>query len=123
MQNVVAPRVLESNGFDVSNGGVLSFDFREASDDNGGNGCEALDDKEGVYIQYSTNNGASWNNMKLMFASVESNFPSAANIGCGTYVYNWNTTTVPIPAAAMSTNTKFRWYQNSSTTASQDSWE
>jgi gliding motility-associated-like protein len=122
MQNVVAPRVLESNGFDVSNGGVLSFDFREASDDNGGNGCEALDDREGVYIQYSTNNGTSWNNMKLMFASVESNFPSAANIGCGTYVYNWNTTTVPIPAAAMSTNTKFRWYQNSSTTASQDSW-
>jgi gliding motility-associated-like protein len=122
MQNVAAPRTLESNGFDVSNGGVLSFDFREASDDNGGNGCEALDDKEGVYIQYSTNNGTTWNNMKLMFASVESNFPSAANIGCGTYVYNWNTTTVPIPAVAMTANTKFRWYQNSSTTASQDSW-
>ncbi|WP_194097451.1 hypothetical protein, partial [Flavobacterium proteolyticum] len=122
MQSVAAPRILESNTFDVSNGGVLSFDFREASDDNGGNGCEAPDDKEGVYIQYSTNNGTSWNNMKLMFPSVESSFPSAANIGCGTYVYNWNTTTVPIPAAAMTANTKFRWYQNSSTTASQDSW-
>ena len=122
MQNVAAPRVLESNSFDVSNGGVLSFDFREASDDNGGNGCEAMDDKEGVYIQYSTNNGVSWVNMKLLFPSVESNFPSAANIGCGTYVYNWNTTTVPIPAAAMTANTKFRWYQHQSTSATQDSW-
>ena len=60
--------------------------------------------------------------MKLLFPSVESNFPSAANIGCGTYVYNWNTTTVPIPTAAMTANTKFRWYQHQSTSATQDSW-
>ena len=122
MQNVAAPRVLESNNFDVSNGGVLSFDFREASDDNGGNGCEALDDKEGIYIQYSTNNGASWTNMKLMFPSLESNFNASANIGAGTYVYKWNKTTLPIPLAAQTTSTKFRWYQHQCTTGSQDSW-
>ncbi|CCG53128.1 Protein of unknown function precursor; putative adhesin [Flavobacterium indicum GPTSA100-9 = DSM 17447] len=122
MQNVAAPRVLESLNFDVSNGGVLSFDFRAASDDNGGNGCEANDDKEGVYVQYSTNNGATWVNMKLMFPSLESNVGASANIGAGTYVYNWNRTTVPIPAAAQTTATKFRWYQHQSTTGSQDSW-
>ena len=122
MQNVAAPRVLESNNFDVSNGGVVSFDFRAASDDNGGNGCEANDDKEGVYVQYSTDNGASWVNMKLMFPSVESNANASANIGAGTYVYNWNRTTLPIPAAAQTTNTRFRWYQHQSTTGSQDSW-
>ena len=122
MQNVTAPRILESNSFDVSNGGVVSFDYRAASDDNGGNGCEAADDKEGVYVQYSIDNGASWVNMKLMFPSVESNFGASANIGAGTYVYNWNRTTIPIPAAAQTTNTKFRWYQHQSTTGSQDSW-
>ena len=122
MQNVAAPRVLESNSFDVSNGGVVSFDFRAASDDNGGNGCEANDDKEGVYVQYSTDNGATWINMKLMFPSVESNANASANIGAGTYVYNWNRTTLPIPLAAQTTNTRFRWYQHQSTTGSQDSW-
>ncbi|MQP63621.1 hypothetical protein GFJ99_13055, partial [Flavobacterium sp. LMO6] len=122
MQNAAAPRTLETTSYDVSGGGYLSFDFREASDDNGGNGCEALDDNEGVYVQYSTDGGTSWNNLKLMFPSVESNFPSAANIGCGTYVYDWNTTTVPLPAAALSANTKFRWTQRQSTSATQDSW-
>ena len=122
MQNVPAPRVLESNGFDVSNGGVVSFDFREASDDNGGNGCEALDNREGVCVQYSVDNGVTWVNMKLMFPSIETVFPSAGNIGCGTYVYDWNTTTVPIPASAFSANTKFRWYQDRSTSGTQDSW-
>ncbi|WMW76937.1 T9SS type B sorting domain-containing protein [Flavobacterium sp. 20NA77.7] len=122
MQNVAAPRILESNAFDVSNGGVISFDFRAASDDNGGNGCEANDDKEGIYVQYSTDNGLSWVNMKLMFPSVESNLNASANIGAGTYVYNWNKTTFPIPLAAQTTNTKFRWYQHQSTTGSQDSW-
>lgn len=122
MQNVMAPRILESNSFDVSNGGVISFDYRAASDDNGGNGCEANDDKEGVYVQYSTNNGTTWVTMKLMFPSVESQAPAAANIGAGTYVYNWNKTTIPIPVAAQTSNTKFRWYQHQSTTGSQDSW-
>ncbi|WP_291276069.1 hypothetical protein, partial [Flavobacterium sp.] len=122
MQNVAAPRVLESLNFDVSNGGVLSFDFRAASDDNGGNGCEANDDKEGVYVQYSINNGVSWVNMKLMFPSFESNIGASANIGAGTYVYNWNRTTLPIPAAAQTTSTKFRWYQHQSTSGTQDSW-
>ena len=122
MQNVAAPRVLESNSFDVSNGGVVSFDFRAASDDNGGNGCEANDDKEGVYVQYSIDNGATWVNMKLMFPSVESNANASANIGAGTYVYSWNRTTLPIPLAAQTTNTRFRWYQHQSTTGSQDSW-
>ena len=118
MQNVAAPRILESNGFDVSSGGWISFDFRQASDDNGGNGCEALDNEEGVYVQYSTNNGTTWTTFKLMHPSIE----GGGLLGCGEYVYDWNTTTLPIPAAAQSANTKFRWIQPSSSSASTDSW-
>ena len=119
MQNVAAPRVLETNNFDVSLGGFISFDFRMASDDNGGNGCEVPDDKEGVYVQYSTNNGATWNNMKLMFPAI----PGGATIlGCGDYVFNWNKTTFPIPAAAQTASTKFRWYQGSASRNVEDSW-
>lgn len=118
MQNVAAPRILESNGFDVSSGGWISFDFRQASDDNGGNGCEALDDKEGVYVQYSTNNGGTWTTFKLMFPSTE----GGGLLGCGEYVYDWNTTTLPIPAAAQTANTSFRWIQTKSSSASTDSW-
>ena len=118
MQNTVGTRNLETNGFNVSGGGWMSFDFREASDDNGGNGCEALDDKEGVYVQYSINNGANWITMKLMFPGRE----SGGDMGTGDYVYNWGTVTLPIPAGAMSTNTKFRWIQFSNSGGSSDSW-
>ncbi len=122
MQSAAAPRSLETNGFNVSNGGYLMYDFRAAADDNGGNGCEANDNEEGVYVQYSTNNGATWVNLKLMFPGPESSQGASASIGCGMYIYDWNKNTIPLPAAALSANTKFRWYQNSSTTASQDSW-
>ncbi|MQP24648.1 hypothetical protein GFJ94_06180, partial [Flavobacterium sp. LMO8] len=122
MQSAAAPRTLETTSYDVSGGGYLSFDFREAADDNGGNGCEAPDDNEGVYIQYSIDNGVTWNNLKLMFPGPESSAGASANIGCGMYVYDWNTTTIPLPSAALTANTKFRWTQRQSTTASQDSW-
>ena len=118
MQNTVGTRNLETNGFNVSEGGWMSFDFREASDDNGGNGCEALDDEEGVYVQYSINSGANWITMKLMFPGRE----SGGEMGTGDYVYNWGTVTLPIPAGAMSTNTKFRWIQFSNSGGSSDSW-
>ena len=118
MQNTSGTRTLETNGFDVSGGGWMSYDFREASDDYGGNGCEALDDKEGVYVQYSTDNGGSWNTMKLMFPGRE----SGGDMGTGDYVYDWGTTTLPIPAGAMTANTKFRWIQFSNSGGTQDSW-
>jgi len=119
MQSVAAPRILETNNFDVSQGGYVSFDFRMASDDDGGDGCEAPDNKEGVYIQYSTNNGLTWINMKLMFPTI----PGGATIlGCGNYVFYWNRTTIPIPSGALSTNTKFRWYQANATSSDEDSW-
>ena len=118
MQSVPAPRSLETNGFDVSLGGYISFDFRMAADDNGGNGCELPDNKEGVYVQYSKN-GGTWTTMKLMFPA----FPGGTTVmGCGDYVFDWGNTSLPIPAGAFSANTKFRWYQNSATTSNEDSW-
>ncbi|OFY05803.1 MAG: hypothetical protein A2W94_01440 [Bacteroidetes bacterium GWE2_42_42] len=118
MQNVAAPRTLETAAFDLSSGGTISFDFRMASDDNGSNGCEAADSREGVYLQYSTNNGSTWTTCKLMFPGEL----GGGILGCGNYVYNWNKTTVPIPAVAMTSSTKFRWTQQQSTSGSEDSW-
>ncbi len=118
MQNIAAPRILETAAFDLTSGGSISFDFREASDDNGGNGCEALDNKEGIYVQYSTNNGTTWTTCKLMFPGEL----GGGVLGCGNYVYNWNTTSFPIPNAAKTASTKFRWIQPQSTSGSEDSW-
>ena len=121
MSNVAAPRILSTANFDVSKGGTISFDFREASDDMGGIGCESPDGKdEGIYLQYSTNNGTNWTNLKTLF-------PCSVNgggiIGCGEYVSSWSKMTYPIPTAAQTTSTMFRWVQNSSTGAGkEDSW-
>jgi len=118
MQSVAAPRILESAAFDVTGGGWISFDFRYASDDDGGNGCEGPDNKEGVYVQYSTNGGTTWNTFKLMFPGEE----SGGTMGVGGYVYYWNKQVLPIPVGAKTANTKFRWIQQQSTSGSEDSW-
>lgn len=118
MQNVAAPRTLETEDFDVSNGGWLGFDFRMASDDNGSNSCEALDNEEGIYVQYSTDGGGTWTDIKLMHPSYE----SGGIMGCGEYVYDWGRNSLPIPAGAQTASTRFRWIQCSSSSSSTDSW-
>ena len=52
--NVPAPRTVTTNGFDVSCGGLVSFDLDFAADDVPGSNCEDPDlPNEGVYFQYS----------------------------------------------------------------------
>ena len=121
MQSATAPRSLTSAAMDVSNGGTISFDYRQASDDNGGTGCESPDRQsvggvEGIYVQYSLN-GVNWTTFKYIYP-----FDYAGYYGTGDWTNNWTNILLPIPNAARSANTQFRWIQQIATSSSEDSW-
>lgn len=112
-----APRSLEtfSLNFDPSVaplGGTICFDMRFARQ--GGNSpCEGPDEpQEGVYIQYSINNGANW---------VTINYFNP-NGGSDPMLINWNNWCFNIPAAALTSNVKFRWFQDNVSSAANDHW-
>jgi gliding motility-associated-like protein len=127
MQNSAGPRTLETINFNLTNGGTIGFDYRQPplNGSSPGSPCEAPDHNstygslEGIYLQYSTDNGSNWNLIKFIF-------PSATNIsslnGCGNYVHQWSRMEYPIPAGAMTANTRFRWHQAIATSASTDNW-
>lgn len=128
MANASCPRTLTSNSMDVSKGGTVSFEYRQADLNGSASPCEAPDinmsgsTPEAVFIQYSTNGGASWTTMKVMFphdlkCSTCDNYP-----GIGYEVRYWNKIVVPIPAAAQTTSTQFRWIMPLCTSASTDNW-
>ncbi len=132
MQNAAAPRELKTNPMNVTNGGTISFEYRQAKYNSDGTPCEAPDINsaagtvnEGVYVQYSTNGGTSWTTFKYLFAhSLLSNSGTADlyNNGCGEYVTRWTKMIYPIPAAAQSASTQFRWIQPVATSSSTDNW-
>ena len=131
MQNAGYPRSLESNAMDVSNGGSISFEYRQAKFNSDASPCEAPDilmsgtTNEGVYVQYSTNGGATWVTFKYLFSNSlysNSGTADAYNNGCGDYVTRWTKMTYPIPVGAQSATTKFRWIQPAGTSASTDNW-
>lgn len=111
--NVPAPRTVTTNGFDVSCGGLVSFDLDFAADDVPGSNCEDPDlPNEGVYFQYSINGGINWVDI-FYFQPIN---------GYANQYYNWANYSFPIPAAAMTTNTKFRWDQPVVSSAVNDHW-
>lgn len=127
MQNEAGPRSLVTNNMNVSEGGTISFEYRQPPQNGSspGSPCEAPDYNttyaalEGIYLQYSTNGGTSWSTIKYLF-------PHATNItslnGCGDYVTRWTKMVYPIPAAAQTASTRFRWHQPAVTSASTDNW-
>jgi gliding motility-associated-like protein len=128
-QDAPAPRSLETNDLDVSNGGDISFDYRQASDNGGSSPCEAPDQQggtfEGIYVQYSIDQGTSWTTFKYIFpnATTGSFGAEAALTGCGDYVKQWTKMIYPIPVAAHTPSTRFRWIQTKVTgSGSKDNW-
>ncbi len=128
MSNAGTPRELKTNGLDLSNGGVISFDYKQATAD--GSPCEAPDQNggsgvtEGVYLQYSTD-GSNWTTFKYIFPYGQKRNNSDHTItqyGCGTYTNDWTKMTYPIPVGAETNNTFIRWIQSSATSASTDNW-
>ena len=129
MQNAPAPRTLATNSMNVLNGGTISFEYRQATynglgdSQTGASPCEAPDltsstKPEGIYVQYSTDAGSTWNTFKYLYPHSNSDSYN----GCGPYVKGWTKMTYPIPTAAKTTSTQFRWIQEIVTSANADNW-
>lgn len=106
-------RFVETNAINVSAGGTITFYIRYGADDPA-SGCEDPDlTNEEVILQYSTNDGSSWN-------TIYDEWNTDGSKSADWYSWYWNSIT--IPAAAQTTSTKFRWYQASSSSSSNDNW-
>lgn len=121
-----APRNLTTVNFDVSMGGSIEFEMRY-SVQSAASPCEGPDQfDEGISIQYSINNGSTWNTIEYYAPNgqVLNYIPTATTPGASgqTPFTVWTTRTVGIPPAAMTTSTKFRWAQTASTSELYDHW-
>ncbi|MDX1447211.1 hypothetical protein, partial [Lishizhenia sp.] len=114
-------------GFDVSCGGFIIFDmvFSVQSDPAP---CEGPDlANEGVELQYSVNNGPF--QPIAYFSPSGQILPQNPNTSGGvlppgniTQFTSWDTYTIPIPVNALSTNTRFKWVQEASSSSANDNW-
>jgi gliding motility-associated-like protein len=117
---------ITTGGFDVTCGGTINF-YMIYAIQGGASPCEGPDQyNEGVSLQYSLNGGATWldiiyyaPNGTILPANPGSTSPGASGI---TPFTSWTAFSVPIPTAALSTNTKFRWTQSSTSGSCCDNW-
>lgn len=106
-----APRTLQSAPLDVTCGGDICFDLDFATQ-GGAAPCEGPDlASEGVYLQYSTNGGATFTDI----------FYFEPNTATGAYTA-WGNYCFPIPPAAQTPTTIFQWYQGGSSGTCCDHW-
>ncbi|MDG1842321.1 MAG: T9SS type A sorting domain-containing protein [Crocinitomicaceae bacterium] len=112
-----SPRVLETNDLDLSNGGGICFEMRYAIQGHSAP-CEGPDlPTEGVYLQYSTDSGATWNQVNYW---PPTNFGSPGGTPLDMTV--WNQFTEQLPLAAQTSSTRIRWIQSTSSSANYDNW-
>ena len=108
-----APRTMATLGLDVSAGGTVCFEMRYAIQQQN-SPCEGPDlGDEGVTLQYSIDNGATW---------VTMNYWPPLNGGYASSMTVWNQYCEDIPIDAQTTNTMFRWTQLEATSSSYDHW-
>ena len=108
-----APRTMATLGLDVSAGGTVCFEMRYAIQQQN-SPCEGPDlGDEGVTLQYSIDNGATWFTI---------NYWPPLNGGYASSMTVWNEYCQNIPIAAQTTNTMFRWTQLEATSSSYDHW-
>ncbi len=106
------PRVLETQVFDLSPGGSICFDLIFATQANA-SPCEGPDEPdEGVYLQYSTDGGATWQNIHYF----------DPNGGYDQTLTSWNNYCFNLPQGALFPNVSIRWFQDASTSDLYDHW-
>ena len=136
-------RFVETNALNVLNGGTISFLIKYGADDpyvsQANDNCEDPDEeKEQVYLQFSIDNGATWNitpagdNYSVSpflngvtwttGSVVTDTWDTAPNSSYNKDWYEWYPNNIDVPDAAKSTNTKFRWIQPSSSDYYYDNW-
>lgn len=108
----VNPRSAETNPYNLTPGGTICFDMLYAQQ-GGSSPCEGPDlPSEGVYLQYSTDGGVTWNTIAY-HDPLGGNDPNLTT---------WNNYCYPIPAGAMTTGVQIRWYQDTVSGAGFDHW-
>lgn len=93
-------------------GGTICFDLLFAAQ--GDNSpCEGPDEPdEGVYLQYSTNGGTTWNTINYF----------DPNGGNDPQLVNWNNWCFEMPPGALVNGVQFRWFQDADSGAEYDHW-
>jgi len=105
-------RFVTTNTLDVSLGGTIEFYMRYGAADPDP-GCEDPDlVDEGVFLQYSIDNGVNWVTINTWNPTGNLSDP----------MYSWIQYTENIPAAAQTPNTTFRWYQPENSGPEYDNW-
>ena len=137
-------RTLVTNAYNVSLGGCVIKWWMRYGRVQGSGACEDPDaTNEGVHLQYSTNNGATWTDFpgpNISPVGTNTTTGPYANVttvpGSGGYwtpvssstaqasssLYFWHRYENVVPAVAATTNTKFRWAQLANSSAGWDAW-
>ncbi len=109
------PRSLVTNPYNfttATSGATVCFDMLFAEQGNSAP-CEGPDEpSEGVYLQYSTNNGATWTTIHYF----------DPNGGNDPQLVNWNNWCFQLPPAALGANTQIRFFQDADSGADYDHW-
>ena len=106
-------RFVQTLPVDVSFGGSLEFLIRYGADDPQP-GCEDGEkEDEEVYLQFSTDNGASW---QIIYDDWDTTPEYRAPW------YDWFDNDIDIPLAAQTSSTIFRWYQPDNDGNNWDNW-
>jgi gliding motility-associated-like protein len=109
------PRQMTTVGFDFSTavaGATVCFDLLFATQGQP-SPCEGPDEPdEGVYIQYSIDNGATWVTIHYF----------NPNGGYDPMLTNWNNWCFSLPPAALTSNTRIRWFQDNDSGSQYDHW-
>jgi gliding motility-associated-like protein len=106
------PRQVTTEPLDLTLGGLICFDLRYSVQGDAAP-CEGPDlPNEGVFLQYSTDGGATWNTIEYFHP----------NGGYDPVLTEWNTYCFPIPAGAQTGSTQIRWLQDGSSGAQYDHW-
>ena len=106
------PRILTTQSFDLSTGGTICYEMRYAVQAEAAP-CEGPDEpQEGVYLQYSIDNGVNW-------VTIDYLDPIG---GFDPTITSWQQYCYGIPASAQTIDTKIRWFQDATSGAEFDHW-
>tara|TARA_B100000780_G_C21125225_1_gene456350 strand:- start:2943 stop:5900 length:2958 start_codon:yes stop_codon:yes gene_type:complete len=110
-------RSVATVNFDLSCGGNICFDFRMAIQGQA-SPCEGPDQSnEGVYLQYSTDNGVTWTTINYFDPDINNSGGSSSS----PYV-TWSNYCFNIPPGAQTPSTQIRWHQINTSGSAFDHW-